>query len=57
MTISAPSPVTAVGRLLQPKHGEPQVIDRITIKRRMVPVIVGIKRTRITLKKGSRFSS
>lgn len=24
------SPVTAVGRLLQPKHGEPRVIDRIT---------------------------
>lgn len=25
-----PSPVTAVGRLLQPKHGEPRVVDRIT---------------------------
>ena len=24
------SPVTAVGRLLQPKHGEPRVCDRIT---------------------------
>jgi hypothetical protein len=41
--------VTAVGRLLTPKHGEPQVIDRITIKRRMVPEIVSIKRTRITI--------
>jgi hypothetical protein len=40
--------VTAVGRLLTPKHGEPQVIDRITIKRRMVPQIVSIKHTRIT---------
>jgi hypothetical protein len=41
--------VTAVGRLLTPKHGEPQVIDRITIRRRMVPEIVSVTRTRITV--------
>ena len=42
--------VTAVGRFLTPKHGEPQVIDRITVKRQMIPVIVGTKRTRVTIK-------
>jgi hypothetical protein len=26
-------PVTAVGRMLTPKHGEPQVCERIRIKR------------------------
>ena len=42
--------VTAVGRFLTPKHGEPQVIYRITVKRQMIPVIVGTKRTRVTIK-------
>ena len=26
-----PSPVTAVGRILSPKHGEPRILHRIAI--------------------------
>ena len=41
--------VTAVGRFLTPKHGEPQVIDRITVTRQLVETI-SAKRTRVTIK-------
>lgn len=28
-----PSPVTAVGPLLQPKHGEPRILHRVAIRK------------------------